>query len=197
MFRFPKAALIRAPKTGSTWVIHCMRDGLGIRQDNQHPVGQHFGLSECLPHLHDRTPFTIVRNPLTWLPSLYRQMRRSEAKPKWTVIEGPCAIFGGMRHETFQEFVEHVASYQGLVGDVFSRYEVDHVLKTESLRQDLADFLAAIGEDFDRKKLLEFPATNVSGSNRKKASLDCEWTRDLKLRVIESEWEFMEKHGYL
>lgn len=195
MYLTDKIAFVRPPKVASTWVVHCLRDGLGMAEQNN-SLPQHAGWEEVRHVVGDRIPFTVVRNPLTWLPSMYRQMRGGKMnKIRWMPIEGPCSIFSSLEHGTFHEFVEDVLRYPGVCGHIFRDYEVEHVLKQESIRQDLHDFLVKVGVEFDPTTLITFPPQNVT--NERSMQIDCTWTRDLKERVIASEWDFMQRWGYV
>lgn len=162
---------VPVPKTGSSWVTQVMKDrGLGtrIRSGGKHEIyEQHW--------FRDRTVFTVVRHPRTWLPSAYRYMR--DGKP-WQGLPGPASCLAGMRSDTFQGFVERVIARRGVVGAIFGAYTdvAQVILRNESLAEDLG-------------KLLGCTVTREP-YNVSRRDIECEWGGMLGA-VLDSERDFV------
>jgi len=124
-------AFLHIPKTGGTWVYHVLRDA-GI-------TGEPIGMEHNWGH-HERWAFTVVRNPVDWWISLWR----NECDRGWPGFHAEHPLFplndiGGL---PFREYISAaVARHPGFLGELYELYvpQCKYVLQTDALVQQLME----------------------------------------------------------
>ena len=205
-FLLPRSAFIHIPKTGGQWVAKAIEDaGVPIRR---------LGVVHTSPDELEHAPefqacpvvFAIVRDPLSWYPSIFAH-RTDEA---WTPIDDEdwftqpwIDIWSDFtehcRADTFPEFVERCATRypDGFLSMLYERYTdgCTHVGRYEQLAADLEAILTEAGEDFDPPRLARTAPTNVRAQEPYRRE---RFAYSLRLRelVLRTEERAVLKFGY-
>lgn len=189
-FVHSNALLLLVPKTGSTW-IRSKLDDLGIDVEY---VGDPAMRDHDLLASYDRAQYSyigaFVRNPITWYRSYWAYRMEKGWRPQYPLDEH-CAS------EDFETFVRKAVSVlPGALGNIYRSYagppqaQIDFIGRQERLAQDFARFLRAIGEEFDESVLMRGPAVNATTTRP-------DFPEELEELITLSEWETMERFGYL
>lgn len=166
-----------APRTATTWIRHAA-DAAGLRSSGF----VHF------PHngKMDKIRLSTVRRPTDWLRSYWSSVWPGQ-------IQIDCV--DGLRRacegaETFDEFVRAYLSNGWSVGRMFASYGADVVIRVEDLPWAFIEFLESLGvEQKNRERCLGIARVNES------IGLP-EWNPSLRDRVLEAEWEMIERYDY-
>jgi hypothetical protein len=142
---------------------------------------------EHIPHLS--TPqkvlkVSLVRHPYSWLQSYYANYRNRKTRIPMVdrFLPLPC--------DSFDEFVRaYLHDIPGAVGEMFSSYEADTVLRLEDLPHAVDLLLESLGvtlvrNDFCRGKM------NVTGK------LPTVLDSRLRKQVVEAEQEIIDRYEY-
>ena len=87
--------------------------------------------------------------------------------------------------------------YQKVDGEwIEGEKKVDFIGRTENLRNDLIKVLELANENFDKSVILDYPEANVT-SRSDEWKDKCQYTPELRERVIEANKPLMEMFGYL
>jgi len=165
------------------------------------------------PKPKKRLVFSFVRNPVTWLQSKWAYAMSQGAIDRWIEEKKK----GSQRFEAqcfcrdFQEFIERYLTYRpklvfnamlGRLGYhvvegewVEGDKKVDFIGKTENLREDLVKVLELANEDFDKSIILNLPDFRVT-SKSDEWKEKCQYTPDLRKRVIEANLPLLEMFDY-
>jgi hypothetical protein len=150
-----KSVFVHIPKTGGHWVASVVKNS-GVRYRSV--LGEHALPDELLPVLPDRLSYTFIRDPVTW----WRSFWQWSAVHDWAGAGGPWTpITDGKIMPTYREFMEQILERcPGQYGRIVEAYTagVDRVGRAESLRADLAAFLA---EACEAITVPDMPAANV------------------------------------
>lgn len=144
--------------------------------------------------------FYTVRNPFTWYESWFKY--QSAERRKWRDWGRPPNPFywhissplNGLGAESFPEFMENVLDHvPGYVSQLYGRYaaaHTPHVMKNETLAEDLCRILGVFDLPFDRDRIMG------SGKIGESPDLPVEWDplHREKVRVFEA--PAFKKYGY-
>jgi hypothetical protein len=149
-----KFVCVLPPKTASAWVRASLNNAGIIWWQSGHEHGP-----PTVPLAHYPV-FLTVRNPLTWLRSV------------WCAAQDGVIIYPqlGAGELPFDPWIRQVVTeHRGFAGRLFQGYEETvsssprvSLGKTEQIAYDLVGFLESVGLEFDREKLLSTPPLNVS-----------------------------------
>ncbi|HEX5493386.1 MAG TPA: tetratricopeptide repeat protein [Mycobacteriales bacterium] len=189
---FPRAnaLLLLTPKTGSTWIREKVRrDGLDAEYVGDPAMRDH----DLLGHYErDRYRFVgaFVRDPIEWYRSYWAYRMERGWRPGYE-LDRHC------QSGDFQTFVRRaVTILPGALGNIYASYigapghQIDFVGRQERLAEDFDRFLRLIGEDARPGE----PDADVL-VNRTRTRPD--YPEDLKELITLSEWDTMERLGYL
>ncbi|MEK6235568.1 MAG: hypothetical protein N2C14_12740, partial [Planctomycetales bacterium] len=141
-----KVGYLACPKTGSAFVRSVLSDGCGwnleLVGDNEHDARR--------DKIEERSPglpvITTIRRPETWLPSVFRWMRRQSAVGEWRPFPGPAAILNTLQGDDYPTFVRDVLDHMpGVCGRIQEQYvqAADIALRQENLTEELTAWLRA------------------------------------------------------
>ncbi|PXX58138.1 hypothetical protein DFR70_115111 [Nocardia tenerifensis] len=184
------ALLLLVPKTGSTW-IRSKLDELGIEVEY---IGDPAMRDHDLLASYDREKYSyigaFVRNPIEWYRSYWAYRMEKGWRPQYPLDEH-CAS------DDFETFVRKAVSVlPGALGNIYRSYvgppdaEIDFIGHQEHLVDDFAKFLRTIGEEFDESALRGGPVVNATTTRPN-------YPEELQELITLSEWETMERFGYL
>lgn len=184
------ALLLLVPKTGSTWIRAKVKElGLEVREVGDPAMREH----DLLAHF-DRSAYSrvgaFVRNPVDWYRS-YWSYRMERGWRHQYALDEHC------ESEQFETFVRRAVSIlPGALGNIYTSYtggpdeEIDFIGRQENLAADFAGFLRLIGEPFD-------PALLDGGRRVNATSIRPDYPEELKELITVSEWDTMQRFGYL
>ncbi|MFC9438724.1 hypothetical protein [Nocardia sp. NPDC057030] len=184
------ALLLLVPKTGSTWI----RSKLGELGIDVEYLGDPAMRDHDLLASFDRAQYScvgaFVRNPIEWYRSYWAYRMEKGWRPRYPLDEH-CAS------DDFETFVRKAVSVlPGALGNIYRSYvgppdaEIDFIGHQERLAEDFAKFLRTIGEEFDESVLWRGPAVNATTTRP-------DYPEELEELITLSEWETMERFGYL
>lgn len=184
---------LHIPKTGGTWIRYVL-DYCTIEIEDYEL--QHANFEECTHLFPDIPRFTIIRNPFDWYASYWTMRQIDETVTnrgprEWELDLDPV-------DDDFNVFVQTSCSkYPGFLGGVYNQFARPSVLilRTESLRQDFANHLTDIEEQFDSHKLYNMPIPNLGASGelfRDKVV----YTEETGKLLAHSERETFRRFGY-
>ncbi|MFB8274824.1 hypothetical protein [Nocardia colli] len=184
------ALLLLVPKTGSTWIRSKLGE-LGIEVEY---LGDPAMRDHDLLASYDRAQYScvgaFVRSPIEWYRSYWAYRMEKGWRPQYPLDEH-CAS------EDFETFIRKAVSVlPGALGNIYRSYvgppeaQIDFIGHQERLAEDFAKFLRTIGEDFDESVLSRGPAVNATTTRP-------EYPAELEELITLSEWETMERFGYL
>lgn len=144
------------PKRGGTWVYEaCRNAGLVKRLVEPKHVGPHDAPAEV--------GFTIVRHPVTWWRSVYKNRRRWWAKDGRDLAGRGLSYYPEIdecKADTYPEFIRNVLERDIVHFWWDERYRhpcIRYILQQENLRNNLVDVLIDLGEKFDPRVILGTP----------------------------------------
>jgi len=191
----PKSRFLHIPKTGGKWVQQALQAG-GMEFEKW-PVA-HCGLAEAPEP--DLFTFAFVRNPLTWLQSIwrYRMARDWPRGGQAFRIAAPGKDIEPLFSDSFAEFVKNfLDECPGYCSWLFERFvgtrgaPIDYIGKQETLAADLVGALEAAGEEFNRDRLIMFPPYHMTDK-----TWNADYTPELAAAVIMAEREAIGRFGY-
>jgi Tfp pilus assembly protein PilF len=189
-FTRSNALLLLVPKTGSTWIRAKVKElGLEVEEVGDPAMREHDFLTAF-----DRSAYSFVgafvRNPVDWYRSYWSYRMERGWRPQYP-LDRHC------ESDDFETFVRRaVTTLPGALGNIYTSYvgepgaEVEFVGRQESLAPDFARFLRLAGEDVDESVLLDESRVNET-------RVRPEFTEELKELITVSEWDTMERFGYL
>ena len=147
------------PKRGGTWVTQaCKAAGLVTAWVPPKHVGPHDA-----PVYPPKLGFTIVRHPLTWWRSVYRNRKGWWAKDSRDLAGRNLSYYPEIeecRANTYPEFMRNILA-RGIIDfwwdDRYRHPCVHYVLQQERLCDDLIDVLADLKEEFDPAVIQQTP----------------------------------------
>ncbi|KQV19522.1 hypothetical protein ASE03_21725 [Kitasatospora sp. Root187] len=142
----------------------------------------------------DRSQYSFVgafvRDPLEWYRSYWSYRMEKGWRPQYPLDEH-------CESADFETFVRRaVTTLPGALGNIYTSYvgapgeEVDFIGRQENLQEDFARFLELVGEEFD-------PAVLAEGSRINATKIRPDYSEELKELITLSEWDSMERFGYL
>ena len=154
------------PKTGGNYVRKVIGTGLEVGHNHATPLDH--------PELVSLQSFTVVRNPMDWYRSYYRYRIKKGWKKNHFIDKHTQA-------SSFAEFIEKMLTAYPC-GYVTSQYLtrvpfVDHVLRTETLTDDLKKLF----------KIWEIPFNDVPPTNVTSKDIDTSLPPQLEARLLNSE----------
>lgn len=190
----PKAQYLHIPKTGGTWVQRRMREA------KVPCLNPEFDISGHDPDpLEDKLVFTVVRNPHTWIRSVYLWMSDgSVGRSSWNILPGPCGELGKLGSTrdvpSYKSFVSRLVNdLPGAVGRCYDAYtrHCDFVGKTEELVESLLVALARSGEEFEQQAIWDgLEPLNVSAGHTEPLE------SELEAAIRETEKQAFVRYGY-
>ena len=140
-----------------------------------------------LKEFRDAPMFTIVRNPYQWYASFWADRSRNGWGGNLVVGHEPCIS------DVFDEWVQLVCVHRPsfLARHLYPRFDVEgvHVMRTETLVNDLVSHLSSLGEDFDPEVLRGTSFENCSPNLPR-------ITEQQALDIYNSEETVFAKYGY-
>lgn len=189
------------PKAGGSFIEKTI-DQLGIAKART-VVGQHFApIDDHNRAYENRFSFTLIRNPIQWIRSVYGWMRKY---PEMYDMLNRCAVLSSCVHVEaydgpmtdsdggFKRFVnKYIDKMPGVLSILYNDYadKCDFVAKNESLRDDLKFALTSAGEVFDPMVVEMMPIINETSTEESKLY---KWDLELIDRFIESERNIFER----
>jgi Tfp pilus assembly protein PilF len=189
-FKRSDALLLLVPKTGSTWIRAKVKElGLEVEEVGDPAMREHDQLAAF-----DRKKFryvgAFVRNPIDWYRSYWAYRMERGWRPAYA-LDRECAS------DDFETFVRRAVSIlPGALANIYGSYigsaarPVDFIGRQEQLEGDFGGFLALIGEPLD-------PAALERGARVNATRLRPDFPEELKELITVSEWETMQRLGYL
>jgi Tfp pilus assembly protein PilF len=189
-FTRSNALLLLVPKTGSTWIRQKVKElGLPVEEVGDPAMREHDFLTAF-----DRSAYgfvgAFVRDPIDWYRSYWSYRMERGWRPQYP-LDRHC------RNDDFESFVRcAVTTLPGALGNIYTSYvgepgaDVDFVGRQERLAEDFMRFLRLAGEEFDESILLDERRVNAT-------DVRPSYTEELKELVTVSEWDTMERFGYL
>jgi len=187
-------ALLHPPKTAGLWAraacaavgLPWVRFGPAEGVDDQH--------SDAAPP-DNRLTMMFVRNPATWLRSLWMYHERTGWKQ---YSDAPGFIFYANHRdgERFQVFVDrYLDKMPGAIGRMFERYERHAALvgKVENIQSDLRRFIDLKHPEIDTSVILAVTRANTAPPQQRLVSNYAQGQREA---VCNAEREFMWRWGY-
>lgn len=206
----PHSIFIHIPKTGGTWV-RAVLPAAGIKcREVGPPGGTNIQVIHCsvrgLPqHLRKkRLIFSCIRHPVAWLKSRWSYaIERGKLKVKkkrgWlenslnedlnvfierALERNPSAPARAMMHPIGWQYID------GIWQDTLKKKD-RAIGRTETIREDLMDFLRKAGEKFNPIVIEEFAPRRVSGKKSKQRV-----SKELAQRVCDANQVLMELGHY-
>lgn len=170
---------IHIPKTGGTFVVKRIPQ---IQYAKKYFLPTHSSYSDCKYILENKIPFTVVRNPYTWLESFYyfNCFHHKEHKRNLDVIKFN-DFYSFIYNKGFVYLGKKQHEYLG------KSFPKENILKTESLNSDLIEFFLRYG------KAVEFSDEKVRVNENKRK---IKWTDEMKNIVYDYYSEDFHRFGY-
>ncbi|TQJ01071.1 Tfp pilus assembly protein PilF [Amycolatopsis cihanbeyliensis] len=132
----------------------------------------------------------FVRNPIEWYRSYWAYRMEGGWRPRYPLDEH-------CQSDDFETFVRKAVSIlPGALGNIYRSYvgppgaEVDFIGRQERLEEDVLRFLRLVGEKVDESALRAGTRINATGTRP-------DYPEELKELITVSEWDTMERFGYL
>jgi Tfp pilus assembly protein PilF len=189
-FTRSNALLLLVPKTGSTWIRRKVKElELPVEEVGDPAMREHDFLTAF-----DRSAYRLVggfvRNPIDWYRSYWSYRMERGWRPQYP-LDRHC------QSDDFETFVRRaVTILPGALGNIYTSYigehehEIEFVGRQERLEEDFARFLRLAGEDVDEAALRRGSPVNAT-------QIRPDYGEQLKELITLSEWETMERLGYL
>jgi len=187
----PKSVFIHIPRTGGTWTRNAIKTlNIPFHESSKKAIRTtHAYLSDCVSETDGKFTWAFVRNPFTYLKSLWIQ--------EW--YPGLSVPRYDLNRKKFHEFVElYLEHHPGYVTERYRKFlevdgkypAVDFVGRLENINEDFPKALELAGEEFDPELIKGLKPKNTSNEDRYlQRRNDCEYRTDLRKRIIESEKE--------
>ncbi|MEK6237244.1 MAG: hypothetical protein N2C14_21245, partial [Planctomycetales bacterium] len=136
--------------------------------------------------------FTTIRRPETWLPSVFRWMRRQSAVGEWRPFPGPAAILHTLTGDDYPTVVRDILEHSpGVCGRIQEQYvqAADVALRQENLTEELTAWLRANIEEVPTDAVRDLSLVNETRDVVKR-QVPCDLPDQLKAEFLDSEREF-------
>lgn len=171
----PHSVFFHIPKTGGTFVTEVIKKS-GIEYEAYEPKfydeynlqSQHVD-PDFIPSnlMNNKKSFAFVRNPYTWYQSMYAFRARNKwGDYKTFILDRMC------RADSFKEFVKRVCEvfpagfltikYKRFLGDNLDK--INYIGKQETLRADLIDILSKVGDNIEKRIIMNTLQNNRASS---------------------------------
>ena len=172
------------PRTATTWIRNAAVEA-GLTELNRNHVH--------VPHERDGNgrnviKVTCVRHPCEWLRSWYASIY-----PGLIGVDAVDDLRWHVNYASFDAVVrQYLAMPAGWIGRMFNAYNADVVIRVEDLPWSFVEFLESLGVPVKmRERCLSMQPMNVFKKQTKPS-----WNPSLRLRVEESEKEFIARYDY-
>ena len=172
------------PRTATTW-IRSAAVSAGLTELNRNYVH--------IPHERNNNgrnviKVTCVRHPCEWLRSWYASIY-----PGLIGVDAVDDLRWHVNYASFDAVVrQYLAMPAGWIGRMFNAYNADVVIRVEDLPWSFVEFLESLGVPVKmRERCLSMQPMNVFKKQTKPS-----WNPSLRLRVEESEKEFIARYDY-
>ena len=179
------------PKTGGRWIKVMIQKYVEYVKivgydDGKWLYTDHSSLDPC-----DKIPFYFVREPSSWVASLWKQLENNYARSlSWVIGD----ISKDVYTDDFDQFVDNICQKNNWVSMIYSRWtdylENPLVGKIETLNKDFLNILKKCNEKYDSVSIMN------STQKYRPAVTPIILTTEQKERIIYSNKEYCERYDY-
>jgi hypothetical protein len=186
MLQFDNFSFAAPPRCATSWFLSAAFEaGLGEYRKSKVFAPWKYGESPSALKL------TFVRDPYDWLVSYHTNIYPgSVGVPEVDVFR---VMNGGFRLDLSQ-FLDHYFTHlQGKITEMFAAYKADSVVRIEDLPAGLWSIFEMLGVDeVAKKKIFALPRVNTTQVDLKPSI-----RKSVRLNVLEAEFAFCERYGYI